>query len=301
VPSRRSLKHAAPEKGRGRNMVIWIWLIGLALALGTGYIWRSWRPDKRPSTPNLPLFEERNHKEISPPRKPEPFIGRSFPKENGLPVVAIVIDDLGYQKQLAMDFIEMDASLTLSFLPQAPFSGELVRQADQKGKETLLHLPMEPKGFPQVDPGPKALLASMTNEEIRKILENDLERFPQVAGVNNHMGSRFTEDRDKMTLVLTLIKERKLFFLDSRTTPDSVIFPLASQIRVKVIQRDIFLDNSVEMDAIRGQLELLIRLAQERGFAVACGHPHPQTLQVLKEKMPELQKKVHLIPLSQLF
>ena len=282
-------------------MVIWIWLAGLVLALGTGYLWWSWRPpDKGASTPSLPLFEERNHKEISPPSKPKPLSRRSYPQENGLPMVAIVIDDLGYQKQLAVDFIEVDAPLTLSFLPQAPFAGELVRQADQKGKETLLHLPMEPKEFPQVNPGPKALLTSMSNEKIRNILENDLEAFPQVAGVNNHMGSRFTEDRDKMTLVLATIKKRKLFFLDSRTTPYSAILPLASQVGVKAIQRDIFLDNNIEVNAIRGQLELLIRVAQERGFAVACGHPYPQTLQAIKEKMPDLQEKVHLVPLSKL-
>ncbi len=281
-------------------MVIWIWVVGLALALGTGYIWWSWRPEKRPSIPNIPLFEERNHKGISPPSKPEPYTGQSYPQVNGLPLVAIVIDDLGYQKDLAMDFIEISAPLTLSFLPQAPFAEELVRQADQKGKETLLHLPMEPKEFPQVNPGPKALLTSMSNEEIRNILESDLEAFPQVAGVNNHMGSRFTEDRDKMTLVLTTIKKKKLFFLDSRTSASSAILPLASQVGVKAIQRDIFLDNIVDVDAIRGQLELLIRLAQERGIAVACGHPYPQTLQVLKEKMPELQEKVHLVPVSKL-
>ncbi len=281
-------------------MVIWIWVVGLSLALGTGYLWRSWRPVKGPSTPSPPLFEERYHKEINPPGKQEPIPGGSFSKENGLPVVAIVIDDLGYHKQLALDFIELEAPLTLSFLPQAPFSGELVRQADQKGKETMLHLPMEPKEFPLVDPGPMALLNRMSNEEIKNILEKDLEAFPQVAGVNNHMGSRFTEDRDKMTLVLTMIKKRNLFFLDSRTTPDSAVFPLASQLGVKAIQRDIFLDNNIELEAIRGQMELLIRLAQERGFAVACGHPYPQTLQIIKEKIPELQQKVRLVPLSRL-
>jgi uncharacterized protein len=281
-------------------MVTWIWVLGLALALGTGTIWWSWRPGKGPSTPNPPLFEERNHKEINPPSKPELFTGRPFPQANGLPIVVIVIDDLGYQRQLALDFIELDAPLTFSFLPQAPFAEELVLLAHQKGKVTLLHLPMEPKEYPQVNPGPKALLTGMSNEEIRNILETDLDAFPQVAGVNNHMGSRFTEDRDKMTLVLTLIKKRNLFFLDSRTTPYSAILPLASQMGVKAVQRDIFLDNIVEADAIRGQLELLIRLAQERGFAVACGHPYPQTLQAIKEKMPELQEKVHLVPLSKL-
>jgi polysaccharide deacetylase 2 family uncharacterized protein YibQ len=298
VSSRRSVRKTLPQKKGGRRLVTWIWVVGLAMALGTGYLWRSWRPDQGPSTPSLPLYEERYHKELSPPRKTEPFPSPSFSKENGLPAVAIVIDDLGYQKQLALDFIELKVPLTLSFLPQAPFAGELVRQADQKGKETMLHLPMEPKEFPQVDPGPMALLTRMSNEEIQNILEKDLEAFPQVSGVNNHMGSRFTENREKMTLVLTMVKKRKLFFLDSRTTPYSAVFPLASQLGVKAIQRDIFLDNNTELDAIREQMELLIRLAQERGFAVACGHPYPQTLQVIKEKMPELQQKVHLVPLS---
>ncbi|MBI4767827.1 MAG: divergent polysaccharide deacetylase family protein [Deltaproteobacteria bacterium] len=251
--------------------MIGVWAVGLAIALGTGYLWRSWRPVQGPATPGLPLFEEKYHKEISPPRKPEPFLSRSYPKENGLPLVAIVIDDLGYQKQLALDFIELEAPLTLSFLPQAPFAGELVRQAFQKGKETMLHLPMEPKEFPQVDPGPMALLTQMSNEEIQNILVKDLEAFPQVV------------------------------FLDSRTTPYSAVFPLASQLGVKAIQRDIFLDNNIEPDAIREQMELLIRLARERGFAVACGHPYPQTMLVIKEKTAELQQKVHLVPLSGLF
>jgi polysaccharide deacetylase 2 family uncharacterized protein YibQ len=274
--------------------------MGLVLAFGAGYIWWSWKPEKWPATPSLPPFEERNHKKISPSSKPETFRKRFYPQMEGLPLVAIVIDDLGYQKQLALDFIDFEAPLTLSFLPQAPFSKEMVSQAFQKGKETLLHLPMEPNAFPQNNPGPKALLTSMTDEEIRKILEEDLEAFPQVVGVNNHMGSRFTEDRDKMALVLRTIKERKLFFFDSRTTPHSVILPLASQVGVKAIERDIFLDNSIEEDAIRGQLELLIRLAQKRGFAVASGHPYPQTLRAIKEKFPDLKDKVRLVSLSKL-
>jgi len=298
VTSRRSLRKAALPKRGGSRIVIWIWVVGLALALGTGYLWRSWKPVRGPRSPSLPLFEEKNHKEITPPQKPGPLSRRSIPWENGLPVVAIVIDDLGYQRQLALDFIEINAPLTLSFLPQAPFSGELVRKADQKGKETLLHLPMEPKEFPQVDPGPLALLTRMSNGEILNILKNDLEAFPQVVGVNNHMGSRFTENGDKMALVLTMIKKRELFFLDSRTTPNSVVLPLASLLGVRAIQRDIFLDNSQDLDAIREQLELMVRLARERGFAVACAHPYPQTLQVLREKMPEFQQKVHLVPLS---
>ena len=281
-------------------MALGIWVMGLTLAFAAGYIWWSWKPDKGQPTPDVPLFEEKDHKEINSPSRPESLAGRSYSDFKGLPMVAIVIDDLGYQKQLSVDFIEVDVPLTLSFLPQAPFAGEMVRLALQRGKESLLHLPMEPKDFPQTNPGPKALLTSMSDEEIREILGKDLEAFPQMAGVNNHMGSRFTEDRHKMALVLRTIKERKLYFFDSRTTPQSVILPLASRMGVKSIQRDIFLDNIVEEEAIRGQLDLLIRLAQERGFAVACGHPFPQTLQAIKEKFPDLQDKVRVVPLSKL-
>jgi len=282
-------------------VVIWIWVVGLALAFGAVYIGWSWKPEKRKPTPKPPLYEEKNHLEISPPIKPERFTRRIHPETNGLPRVAIVIDDLGYQKQLTLDFIELEFPLTLSFLPQAPFSKEMVQQAFQKGKETLLHLPMEPNGFPQTNPGPKTLLTNMSDEEILNILKNDLDAFPQVSGVNNHMGSRFTEDRYKIALVLSMIKERKLFFLDSRTTPQTVILFVASQLGVKAVQRDIFIDNNLNEEAIILQLEQLIRLAQERGFAVACGHPYPQTLRALKAKIPELQDKVRLVPVSQLF
>jgi uncharacterized protein len=293
--SRRSpRKHPKPKKRRGFQFVIWI--IGLVLAFGGGYLWRSWKPG--PPSLNLPLFEERISKETRSPDKSKPSARSLTPWRHELPRVAIVIDDLGYQKQVALDFINLGYPLTLSFLPQAPFALEMARQALQKGTETLLHLPMEPQNYPQTNPGPGALLTSMTAKEINKILEEDLAAFPGVTGVNNHMGSRFTEDREKMAVVLRTIKGKRLFFLDSRTTPHSVVFSVASHVGGRAIQRDIFLDNDLEGGAIGRQLDQLVRLAQERGWAIACGHPYPQTLQVLREKLPDLNQKVRLIPLS---
>lgn len=293
--SGRSLrKPSRPKKRSGYKVVIWI--AGLFLAFGAGAIWHSWRPG--PPSSGLPLFEEGVHKETSPIGKSGPSAGRLSLARGKLPLVAIVIDDLGYQKQLALNFINLDLPLTLSFLPQAPFAREMVRQALQKGKETLLHLPMEPKNYPETDPGPGALLIRMSGNEIQRILQKDLEAFPGVAGVNNHMGSRFTEDPDKMTSVLKTIKGRKLFFLDSRTSRDSVGLSVAAQLGVKAIGRDIFLDNVQEEEAIHRQLDQLIRLGQEHGLAVGCGHPYPQTLRAIKEKIPVLQDKVRLVPLS---
>lgn len=299
MPGRKSSHPAKPKRGRGLQLVVWI--VGLALAFGAGYVWHSLKKqEKSPPTASLPLFEERVYKEISPTPKTEPSGGPPPSPGRDLPKVAIVIDDLGYQKQMAVDFIDLDIPLTLSFLPQAPFAKEMANHAFQKGKETLLHLPMEPKAYPETDPGPGALLTSMTDGEIQKILEKDLDAFPQITGVNNHMGSRFTEDQDKMAVVLKTIKGRKLFFLDSRTTPQSAVLSVASLVGVKAIRRDIFLDHVSEKMAIGQQLEELIRLAQERGLAVACGHPYPQTLQAIKEKMSDLRDKVRLVPLSDL-
>ena len=136
-----------------------VWVVGLALAFGAGYLWRSFRPDKGLSTKGHPLFEEKIPKETSaPPPQAEPSAGRIPPIRNELPMVAIVIDDLGYQRHTASDFIELDLPLTLSFLPQAPFSKEMAKLAFEKGKETLLHLPMEPKAYPETDPGPESLI-----------------------------------------------------------------------------------------------------------------------------------------------
>jgi polysaccharide deacetylase 2 family uncharacterized protein YibQ len=295
VPGKRPSK-SKPKKGRGRLAVIWV--MGMVLAFGAGYLWRSSGPDKKPPTISHPPFEEKIPRETAPLPE-EPSARRTPPSGSELPLVAIVIDDLGYQRHKASDFIEVDLPLTLSFLPQAPFSKEMAREAHEKGKEVLLHLPMEPKAFPETDPGPGALLTQMTDQEIQSILEKDLEAFPWVSGVNNHMGSRFTEDRDKMAVVLKVIKGKKLYFLDSRTTPQSVVLSVASQVGVKAIHRDIFLDNVLEGESIGHQIDQLIRLAQERGSAIACGHPYPQTLQAIRKKISELKDKVRLVPLSQ--
>ncbi|MBA4394087.1 MAG: hypothetical protein C0407_11085 [Desulfobacca sp.] len=296
MAGRRSRNHFKPKKGRG--LKLFIWMIGLVLAFGGGYIWHSWKLG--PPSSGLPLFENKVQKETKFPIKSEFSARSSSPSRHELPLVAIVIDDLGYQKQLALDFINLECPLTLSLLPQAPYAREIARQALQKGKETLLHLPMEPKNYPETDPGPGALFTSMSDGEIQRILKKDLEAFPGVTGVNNHMGSRFTEDREKMAVVMKAIKRKDLFFLDSRTTPGSVVFSEAFQAGVKAIQRDIFLDNVLEGAAIGRQLDHLIRMAQERGSAIACGHPYSQTLQAIRGKIPDLNNKVRLVPLSKL-
>ncbi len=278
-------------------------LFGLTLvfsAIGGYYLWKNFL-NPRPVL-ELPYeeLEPQPSKEIFVP-KPHPTRPEtSFKPSRELPKIAIVIDDLGYDRHIAQEFIDFQAPLTLSFLPQAPHAKEMALLAREKGKETLLHLPMEPLDYPRTNPGPGALLLSMSANEIMQIIDNDFNHFPFVPGANNHMGSRFTENREKMVVVLESLKKRGLFFLDSLTTAQSVVPALAEDLGVKYIQRNIFLDNEVAEGPIRQQLEKLIQMAQARGFAVGCGHPYPLLLQVIRDQLPSLKSKVEIVSLSAL-
>ena len=300
----RPRKKTSPENKRRIPLFQGILILfGLTLVLSTiagYYFWKNYL-NPRP-VPELPYeeLEPRPPKEIfipqAPPSRPETAV---IPKPE-FPKIAIVIDDLGYDRPIAQEFIDFQAPLTLSFLPQAPHAKEMASLAREKGKETLLHLPMEPFDYPRTNPGPGALLLSMSANEILQIINNDFKKFPFVLGANNHMGSRFTENREKMAVVLESLKKRDLFFLDSLTTAQSVVPSLAEDLGVKYLQRNIFLDNEVAEGPIRQQLEKLIQVAQARGFAVGCGHPYPLLLQVLRDQFPDLKNKVEIVSLSKL-
>lgn len=278
-------------------------LFGITLVfatIGGYYFWKNVL-NPRP-VPELPYeeLEPRPPKEIFVP-KPSPSSPDTAAKPiRGLPKIAIVIDDLGYDRPIAREFIDFQAPLTLSFLPQAPHAQEMAFLASEKGKETLLHLPMEPHDFPRTNPGPGALLLSMSTSEIIQIIDNDFNEFSFVQGANNHMGSRFTENREKMAVVLESLKKRNLFFLDSLTTPHSVVPAVAEDLGLKYLQRNIFLDNEVAEGSIKLQLEKLIQVAQVRGFAVGVGHPYPLLLQVIREQLSSLKNRVEIVSLSEL-
>jgi polysaccharide deacetylase 2 family uncharacterized protein YibQ len=140
----------------------------------------------------------------------------------------------------------------------------------------------------------------MDPETIRRIVKKDLSDFPFVSGANNHMGSRFTENRDKMAPVFAALKEKNLFFMDSLTTSHSAGPALAREWGVPYIQRDIFLDNDVNEDYIKQQLKKLLESAQSKGYSVGSGHPYPQALKVLREVLPGMRQKAELVNLSQL-
>lgn len=216
-----------------------------------------------------------------------------------LPLLAIVIDDMGYQQQLDEELLHLNLNLTFAFLPQSPQTPEQAELAGRLGREVLLHLPMEPRDQ-RWDPGPGALTLAMTETERAAVFARDLARVPQAVGINNHMGSRFTEDQAAMQDFLGLVRERRLFFLDSLTSPDSLGYTLAREMGVKTCRREVFLDNLREPDRIRAQIRELLAVAERQGWAVGIGHPYPQTLAALREARTEILSRTKLVGVSHL-
>jgi polysaccharide deacetylase 2 family uncharacterized protein YibQ len=217
-----------------------------------------------------------------------------------LPNIAIIIDDLGYDRNLAMSFIQLDMPISLSVLPIAPYTKHIVKAAKRAERDLILHLPMEPNDYPKNDPGPGALLVEMNEKEVRDLLEDDINRVPGLKGVNNHMGSLFSEKRDKMLVVLSELKKRDLFYIDSETTQRSVGYDLAKALGVPTARRSVFLDNDLSLEAIRFQMERLLGISRYKGNAIGIGHPHEETLKILHEYLHQLKTDFTPVYVSEL-
>jgi polysaccharide deacetylase 2 family uncharacterized protein YibQ len=201
-------------------------------------------------------------------------------------LVAVIVDDLGADLAMMQDFLDLQLNLTAAVLPNVPHARAVAELAHADGREVLLHIPMEPRDYPTVDPGEKALMVDLTSAEVQQRLRGYLQTVPWVVGANNHMGSRFTESREGMRAVLQTLKDQGLFFVDSRTTADSVAIAEAQRQVIAHAERDLFLDNDLSEEAIRRQIRKLIKVAKERGSAIGICHPHPETVAALKKEAP---------------
>jgi len=216
------------------------------------------------------------------------------------PRIAIVVDDLGQDRRIAEELLSLNAPLTLSILPLQTHSRRIAKTAHAEGREVILHLPLEPRGFPLKDPGTGALFVAMGDKELVRQLRKDLDAVPYIAGVNNHMGSRFMEHGEKVRLVLEELKGRGLFFLDSRTSSNSTGYRIARSLALRTGERNVFLDNETGVKDITAQVEQLIRIARKDGRAIGICHPYPSTVTVLKEMIPKIKAQgIEIVPLSQ--
>jgi polysaccharide deacetylase 2 family uncharacterized protein YibQ len=205
------------------------------------------------------------------------------------PRLAIVIDDLGHDRAQADALFRLPYPLTLSVLPHLSNSGETAEEGHRRGYEILLHLPMASTGGERDEP--IELHPGMDSAAVGQTFAGMLETVPYAVGVNNHEGSRSTSDGNLMSELMPLLRERKLFFVDSRTTAATVAEPAAHTAGVPATSRNVFLDDEQSVAAIRKQFELAVRDAREKGSALAIGHPHPETLQVLSEMLPQTERQ----------
>jgi polysaccharide deacetylase 2 family uncharacterized protein YibQ len=215
--------------------------------------------------------------------------------------LAVIIDDMGSNLQQARALAGIGLPVTFSIIPGLRSDRDVAGFAARSGIETMIHIPMQPKGWPQRGLEANGLLLSMDEAVIREHLSEYAHQIPTAIGVNNHMGSEFTEHEDKMRVVLEMLKGRELFFIDSVTTPRTVGQRLAREMGVKTGRRDVFLDNEQNSAYIRGQLAQAVRLAKKNGSAIAICHPHRVTIATLTETLPTLAGKgITLVPVSHL-
>jgi polysaccharide deacetylase 2 family uncharacterized protein YibQ len=215
--------------------------------------------------------------------------------------IAIVIDDLGYgDEPLMNEFLALDYPLTFSVLPGYRKSKAAAEAVLAKGKELLLHLPMEPYGYPGINPGKDPILVDLSEGEIKTRIAKDLSSLPRVSGISNHMGSLATQDPEVMKAVLKDTKSRGMFFLDSMTTPGSVAKKVAAQVGAVCLRNDLFLDTqSNDEKKVSKMFERAEGIALSKGKAIVIGHLYGGTLKALKDKLPELEKKgIKLVPVS---
>lgn len=216
--------------------------------------------------------------------------------------IAIIVDDIGQDRKSIEKLISISPKLSFAVLPHLPYSKYASDRARGVGSDVLLHLPMEPKivsGYNADDAGEGVLLVGQSKSDIIKTITQNLSSVPNAVGVNNHMGSKFTENGELMGLVLEHLKEKGLFYVDSQTSAKSAGFKLAKSLGMKSAYRDVFLDiKDKGKKYVKKQLKTLVKKAKKRGYAIGICHPYPQTIEALNEELPKLGKYVEISSVS---
>ena len=214
--------------------------------------------------------------------------------------IALIIDDLGNQYDLDSEAIRLPGPVACAFLPYAPFTRVLAEQAHAGRKEVLLHLPMQALNEEPREAG--ELTLDMTQRQFEDTLQADLAAVPHASGINNHKGSLLTRHPGHMAWLMQVMRrEGSLFFVDSRTTTATVARRLAGEFQVPSIDRKVFLDNEQNTRAIQAQFRRLVDIARREGLALGIGHPHAETLAVLRQELARLDDyTIQLVPVSRL-
>ena len=201
--------------------------------------------------------------------------------------IALIIDDFGYRNdEVSNGFLSLNVDLTFAVIPGHEHSQRFASKASIAGFEVIVHMPMEPA------PGEEKfiLTTTMTSQEIENRMKKALFQLPEARGMNNHQGSIATEDERIMSVVGSVLQKHSKYFVDSRTTSNTIGSSTMKRFGVKTANRNIFLDNDADKNMINKQIDQLIMMAKQRGSAIGVGHARPLTLKILRERIPEIEK-----------
>lgn len=216
------------------------------------------------------------------------------------PAVALVLDDCGYTKKNLEDVSSLGIPVTLAVLPNTPYAKEVCRFADDNGIEVILHMPMEPEGK-DVALEKDTLFVEMEPGAVSEAIGRAFESVPSAKGMNNHMGSKATTDNRLMMAVLENLKERDMFFLDSKTSGNTVCREVAERSGITCLERDVFIDNKLDPGSIKGQMHRVESIVAKGSSVIAIGHDRTMTIKVLKEVVPRMKEKgVKFVTLSEM-
>jgi len=321
--AKKSNYNSSSKKPGGSRYAALALLTIIILAVGAYLVFKPGKTVTQPETPvaqqaPAPAHQPKPHppvadnysisKKVQPPlhlypktaivTEDRPTIGK-LPGTSGR--LAIIIDDMGNSMQEARALAGIGVPLTFSIIPGLRSYRQVAAFAASGAIETMIHIPMQSKGWPERRLESNGLLVSMDDAAISERLEEFMHNLPMAVGANNHMGSEFTEHEDKMRAVLDALKGKGLYFVDSVTTPRTVGMRLARELDMKTARRSVFLDNEQDSAYILGQLNQAVRLAKKNGGVIAICHPHPATIRTLEAALPGLAKQgITLVPASQL-
>lgn len=250
-------------------------------------------PQIYPSLGEMYKEEQKTHKaEVIEEIDETPKVDKTkykYTNPEGQGVVVVIIDDMGLSHR-SRDVENLPGPLTLSYLPYADNLPEKTAYAKSKGHELMVHVPMEPING-NLDGGPAVLKTGMNKDEFKKTLKDDLSQFTGFVGINNHMGSRLTQDDAAMRLVMAELKQRGVYFVDSKTIGSSVGAEIAAETGIPYAERDVFLDHEMTPEFVSKALSQLENKARKNGYAIAIGHPHQVTIDALTAWLPTLKDK----------
>ena len=205
--------------------------------------------------------------------------------------IAIIMDDMGASRQRFQQILDLDLMITPAIMPETDWATSGTELMRRSGREYMIHIPMQPRSYPDVSPGPNALLIGQSERQTRDLVRGYLKAVPGAVGSNNHMGSRYTEDAAAMRVVLDELKKHNQFFIDSRTISSSAAFAEARKMGLRTASRNIFLDNKEDVAYIRTQIRKMVSLAGPNQEVIAICHPHEETLQALKQEVAWLKQQ----------